>query len=288
MKKPLVSLIIPVHNGGKTLNQCLNSVLNQDYKNYEVIVIDNNSTDNTKEIIESFQKKNKKIIYVFEKKIGRGRARNTGINKAKGDLILMTDSDCIVPSNWIKEMAREIEDNKEQAIIGFEEYILDNYWTRNIQKADEEFIGLHLNKNHTTTLDTKNFAIKSDIIKKFMFDESLKNSEDYDLALRIRNKVKVKFNPNIRVKHFHKNSFLKWMRLQFNRAYWVSKIYKKHKNELNFENEIMTKGFYKDDNLSIPQLFFQIIMDKNLKNKFFLISSLSSWKLGLLWGIITK
>ena len=61
LKDPKTSVIIPVYNGEKTLKQCLDSVLNQTYKNYEVIVVDNNSTDKTKEIIKDFQKKNEKV-----------------------------------------------------------------------------------------------------------------------------------------------------------------------------------------------------------------------------------
>ena len=58
MKIPKISVIIPVYNGEKTLRQCLNSVLNQTYGNYEIIIVNNNSTDKTKEIIKEFQLKN--------------------------------------------------------------------------------------------------------------------------------------------------------------------------------------------------------------------------------------
>ncbi len=101
MKNSKVSVIIPIHNSEKTIKQCLTSVLNQTYKNYETIVVDNNSTDNSKSIINSFQNKNKEIKYFFEKRIGRGFARNKGLKEAKGEIIIMTDSDCIVPQNCI-------------------------------------------------------------------------------------------------------------------------------------------------------------------------------------------
>ena len=80
-----VSIIIPVYNGEKTLRQCLSSVLNQTHENYEVIVVDNNSTDRTEELIKEFQDKGRKMEYLFEPQRGRGAARNTGERTAKGN-----------------------------------------------------------------------------------------------------------------------------------------------------------------------------------------------------------
>lgn len=84
---PKVSVIIPVYNGEKTLARCLNSVLNQTHSNYEVIVVDNNSTDKTKEIINKFKEEDSKIRYAFEPYRSRGAARNKGIETAKLFLI---------------------------------------------------------------------------------------------------------------------------------------------------------------------------------------------------------
>ena len=278
MKNPLISIIIPVFNSEKTLNNCLNSVLNQNYKNYEIIVIDNNSTDGTK--------KNKRIRYLFEEKKGRGSARNTGIRKAKGKIIAMIDSDCIASQDWIKKITQKIRDGKEKAVMGFEEDFIGNYWTKNIQNANLNFIQNHLKKGYTASLDSKNFAIESKLMKELMFDENLGNLEDYDLALRMREYVKVKFLIEIKVKHLHKNSFFKWAKLQFNRAYWNAQIYKKHKKNINFKDEIMMKDFSIKNNLGTILLLIKIFTTKNDNHKLFLVISAISWKLGLIWGVI--
>ncbi len=287
MKNPKISILVPVHNGEKTIKECINSILKQAYKDYELIIVDNNSNDKTKEIIEDFKKNNKNIIYVFEKTTGRGKARNTGILKSKGKIIAMTDSDCIVPENWIEELTKPILREKENAVMGFEEDSIDNYWTKSIQISNLDFINHHRKNDYVTCLDTKNFAIKSDIMKKMMFDENLGNLEDYELALRMRGKVKVKFLENVKVKHFHKNSFSKWVKLQFNRAYWNSKIFKKHKNSFNFNNEIMMKDFYLKGNISLLPWIIRIFTTKSEKNRFFRICSGIAWKLGTLYGRVT-
>lgn len=88
MEEPKISVVIPVYNGAKTLRQCFESVLNQTYLNYDVIVVDNNSTDRTRQVIQEFQTKNSKIKYVYETYRSRGAARNAGINAAGEKLSL--------------------------------------------------------------------------------------------------------------------------------------------------------------------------------------------------------
>jgi len=135
MENPKVSVIIPVYNGEKTLRQCLESVLNQTYNNYEVIIVDNNSTDKTKDIIQESCNKKNKVRYFFESKNSRGAARCRGEINSQGDIILMTDSDCIVPKNWIEEMIEPIVKNGQTAVQGVKKAVKINYWTKHKRKS---------------------------------------------------------------------------------------------------------------------------------------------------------
>ena len=90
MKK--VSVIIPVHNSSKYIQECINSVINQTYKNLEIIVIDDKSTDNSVEIIKSIRDKRIKSIELKEN-VGAALARNKGIELSTGDYICFLDSD---------------------------------------------------------------------------------------------------------------------------------------------------------------------------------------------------
>lgn len=106
MKNPLISVIIPVYNCEKTVSIALDSIINQTYKNLEIIVVNDSSTDNTKKIIEEIAKKDSRIKIVdsesdpnrFDKKLNRNvnagySARNTGFEYAQGELITFQDAD---------------------------------------------------------------------------------------------------------------------------------------------------------------------------------------------------
>ena len=95
---PKISLIIPVFNVEKYLKQCLDSAINQTFTDIEIIVVNDGSTDNSKDIIEDYKKNDSRIILINQEHHGPGYARNTGLNIARGEYILFIDSD-----DWIKE-----------------------------------------------------------------------------------------------------------------------------------------------------------------------------------------
>ena len=285
--KPKISVIIPVYNGEKTLKQCLDSVLNQTYKDYEVIVVDNNSTDKTKQIIKEFQKKDKKIRYVLESKRGRGAARNTGIKKSNGKIIVMTDSDCIVPTNWIRELTKPIICSNEDATMGSEKDLMKNYWTKNIQKANLKFINRNLTGKYIFHIDTKNFAIKSSIIKKNLFDPNILFHEDFELYLRLKKSVKIRYLHSVKVDHLHSNSFHSYIIKSFKRGYWVRKIFEKHRNKISIKNEAMTESVSLKNNILFPFWMILQFITKPLSLSFFILLSELSWRAGILWSKIS-
>jgi len=287
MKKILeVSVTIPVYNSERTLKQCLNSVLNQTYSNYEIILIDNNSTDNTKQIIKEFQEKNKKIKYVFEHHRTRGAARNAGVRAAKGEIIVMTDADCIVPKNWIKEISKPIIYKNEIVVIGPEKDIIKNYWTKNIQKRSLEFFEKNRDKNYIRHLDTKNFSIKSSIMKKLMFDSNLKTLEDFDLYLRLKRITKIRFLPTLKVEHHHSSSFKKFVKNNFERGYCAKKVYNKHKKNFDLKNEPITENISFGNFLLFPIWISFSLFKKPTDEFYFNLVAELSWRLGVMWEII--
>jgi len=101
-----ISLIICSYNRADSLKETLLSLDNQSYSknNWELIVVDNNSTDHTKEVIDTFATTLPNLIYRFEERQGLSFARNTGINLARGDIIVFTDDDVLPANNWLAEI----------------------------------------------------------------------------------------------------------------------------------------------------------------------------------------
>lgn len=135
VKENLVSVIIPTYNRSDLIKETINSVLNQTHKNFELIIVDDGSTDNTKTVIESF--KDNRIKYILQKHIGLpATGRNNGINIAKGDYIALLDSD----DQWLPKKSEKqsefMEKNPDILLIASNGYIFllnkvltgNHYW----------------------------------------------------------------------------------------------------------------------------------------------------------------
>jgi glycosyltransferase involved in cell wall biosynthesis len=96
-KTPFVSVIVCSYNGGKTLAACLRSLSKLNYPDYEVILVDDGSTDNTARIAEEFPH----VRYIYQQNHGLSHARNTGAAEAKGEVLAYTDSDCMADADWL-------------------------------------------------------------------------------------------------------------------------------------------------------------------------------------------
>lgn len=109
MKK--ISVIVTVYNAEKTIEKCLNSILNQTNAVYEIIIVNDGSKDNSERIIKNIQERNKNIKYFYKENSGVGDTRNYGIEKAEGDYVLFVDSDDYIESNSIEILYKFIVDN---------------------------------------------------------------------------------------------------------------------------------------------------------------------------------
>lgn len=127
-QKALVSVIIPTINSELYLDECINSVLNQSYKNIELIIVDGGSKDRTTEIIRHYQQNNKHI-QLFVTQCCVSFQRNYGITKCKGDYVFFLDSDDYLELNFFVEMLNTIETNNLDVVTPFFER---NYYINNV------------------------------------------------------------------------------------------------------------------------------------------------------------
>ena len=95
------SIIIPCYNAEKYLKRCLNSILNQNYKYFEIIIINDGSTDNSLEIIKEYSEKFQNIKYINQRNQGVAIARNVGINLVQGEKFVFIDADDYISSNYL-------------------------------------------------------------------------------------------------------------------------------------------------------------------------------------------
>lgn len=116
----LISVIIPIYNVEKYLRQCLDTVINQSYKNLEIILVDDGSPDGCANICEEYALKDSRIKVIHKSNEGLGYARNTGLKHASGDYIYFLDSDDWIDLNFFECMAGAMESyNADMVICGF-------------------------------------------------------------------------------------------------------------------------------------------------------------------------
>ena len=116
-----VSIIVPIYNAEKYLKKCINSILKQTYKELEIILINDGSTDKSKNIIESFH--DKRIIFIDKTNTGVGNTRNLGIEKSSGDYIMFIDSDDFIETTCVEKMLNKALTDNCELVIG--NYYLD-------------------------------------------------------------------------------------------------------------------------------------------------------------------
>jgi glycosyltransferase involved in cell wall biosynthesis len=189
---PEVSIIIPTYNRSNFMLECLDSIWKQTYNNYEVIIVDDGSTDNTRDILKASIQDNR-IIYFYQKNQGAARARNKGIESASGKFITFLDSDdCFLPNKLLNQ------------IKYFEKFPDANIVHSNFYKFDQD--GNNLGIRNTSFFSGDIYPsillywkmlipiscvmIRTEIIKDVgYFDEKLGNfGEDLDLLARISKK----------------------------------------------------------------------------------------------------
>ncbi len=115
-----VSIIVPIYNVEKYLKECLDSIINQTYKNIEILLINDGSPDNSKKIMEYYKKKDDRILCYYKENGGLSDARNFGLDKATGNYITFVDSDDYIDRNYIEKLYNQIKkDNSKISQCGF-------------------------------------------------------------------------------------------------------------------------------------------------------------------------
>ena len=254
------SVVIPVYNGEKTLKTCLIALENQTVSRneYEVIVVDDGSTDSSGKLAKAGANH-----YFYQENQGPAAARNLGAQKAAGDYILFTDSDCEPTEQWLEQMVRPFKDNAD--IVGVKGAYLSKQkeiMARFVQIEYESRYEFMKKYEYIDFIDTYAAAYKKDIFLQFNgFDSDfpIAMTEDTELSYRIAAAGhKMVFNPDAIVYHHHPTSFSYYMKRKYRAAYWRMLAVKKNRDKI--KGDTHTPNDIKCQILSLPVVFFGIIV----------------------------
>lgn len=192
-----ISVVVPTYNRANSIDRCLNSLFKQSYPSsgYEVIVVDDKSHDDTPKVLRKYSKKhsNLKVLRNKQNK-GSSYCRNSGARAARGRIVAFTDSDCIPSSDWLQKIDEAFQNATVLCVQGTQENRgrWPNMW------EGSEYLRLCKERR---ALDTKNLAIIRDLFLQYKFKENFRSAEDWDLALRLSEKVRIVYDSSLTVVH---------------------------------------------------------------------------------------
>ncbi len=198
LEEPLISVVIPTYNRADLISISINSAINQSYKNIEIILIDDGSTDNTKEVVQAIH--DSRIRYIkHPKNLGGNASRNAGIEAAKGEYIAFLDSDDTWVENKLELQIASIQKylHKEKVVSYTQIFYSDKGINNNTYHTfNEEFFMPKRGKKSDETLAeylfcnrgemfTSTLLLHKSLLLSTRFRENLRKHQEYDLCLRL-------------------------------------------------------------------------------------------------------
>lgn len=221
----LISVIIPTYNRCKILEICLKALFKQDLpaNNIEIIIVDDGSRDDTKQVVKRFQEAHENLYYLHQENQGQSIARNMGLKKAKGDVVLFIGDDIIVKPDFLSQHMRYHlrYPDENQAVLGFTTWHPDitmtpfMQWLTNGSNILGRFGGHQFAYEKLKDKEeadynffyTSNISIKLSLLDKYPFDPSFSRYgwEDIELGYRLHKRVGLKlyYNPEAIGYHHH-------------------------------------------------------------------------------------
>ena len=236
------SIIIPTYNRAAFLPKAIESVLNQTYTDWELIIVDDGSTDNTKDVVAKYS--DSRIQYIYQNNAERSAARNNGIARANGDYVCFMDSDEYIDNDRLELLHKGIENssNKDACFytdIRFEG--CENY----IRKGKPFHFPINKDELICFIIGAPQLCCSTEILRKHKFNSALSIGEDMELLFRITDEFPLVYVPNqatvVEVEHegrsvtMHSKSSekqLKTLKVMFSKGHPANKVSRKQKKWL--------------------------------------------------------
>ena len=242
----MISIIIPSYNSASTIKDCLDGIFSNKFKNFEVIVVSDKSTDDSTDIAKNY---NCKIIELEENK-GPAFARNTGANSASGDILLFLDSDCIVKNDALMNVDEIFKNKKANVVQGVYSH-KPNYKSINTQYQQSFYCYYTWQENldYTDSLTSMYFALKKEtFIESEGFNINIKyaTAEDEEFGYALINKgYKISISRKLSVEHKVNYTLLKFIKRNFKayidtvRMHLRNKSYTTKAKQKNYSNTLI-------------------------------------------------
>lgn len=189
MKEPLVSVIIPSFNeSAPVIRRAIDSVIEQTYKNWELLIVDDSTSKETKEAINEYENVENISVYRFPNRLGVSAARNYGMEQAMGEYIAFLDGDDVATPDRLELQVRYFMENPETSVLGGGMYIIDEDENiTSVRKYPTRGFRLKLWSAFRNPLAQPTVMIHRRVVDgHFRYDVALRRSEDLDLWLQIR------------------------------------------------------------------------------------------------------
>jgi glycosyltransferase involved in cell wall biosynthesis len=283
---PLVSIIVPCYNYGYLLGETLNNILDQAYKNWECIIVDDGSTDNTYSVAKEFVENHKQISYVYQKNAGLSAARNTGIHHSKGSFIQLLDADDFIESNKLLSQINVFGEHPNSDIVYSEvRYFSSEQQTLrrfSMNEIDMPWMPIVDSSKHqllmSTLIDLNICVVNAPLIRKSVFDRiGLFNTkliavEDWEFWCRCAfQKVNFRFDNSpgtLALVRFHEGSMSKNMKRMYEAACVARKTIEHLIQKMNSQED--ASQFFirnRQERIFLHKSLFEIYSDeKDFKN----------------------
>lgn len=233
---------MPVYNGQKFISKSIESVLAQSYENWELIIINDGSTDITEEVVIKFQNLTNKIKYFYKANEGQVKATNFGISKSNGEYIAFLDSDDLWETDKLKKQVNFISQNKNIDFIYSKYNSIDENANLLFTNNSHDSLNHYMDLLKRCFIGRLTVIVKKSILVELnLFDENLHSTDDWDMWIRISKKFKLSFLDEVLASYrIHPQSM---SNNSYNQLLNVSKVYSQHvysNSELNktFINEV--------------------------------------------------
>ena len=196
---PEITVSIPTYNRSSLVKQAIESVLSQTYQDFDIAVIDDGSTDDTREVVASFG--DPRVKYFYKENGGCASARNAGIEHATGEYFAYLDSDDLWPANFLEVMLAQLRANPEYGCVycPIEKVFPDG--TRKASYGPKQCRSGRITRElfKTNFIWIQAAVFRTEVLKSFRFDDSMRNGADTDALLRLSTQIQYLYYDDIKV-----------------------------------------------------------------------------------------